>query len=41
MAKTIVSYLFETTPIHKITADCHIENTHSENVLRKIGMKKE
>jgi [ribosomal protein S5]-alanine N-acetyltransferase len=41
MARAIISHLFETTPIHKITADCHIENTNSEKILIKLGMKKE
>ena len=41
MAKAMIKSCFEQTSIHKVIGCCNVNNTHSEKILRKIGMKKE
>lgn len=41
MGKTIINYLFENYPIHKVCASCHCQNKKSEEIMKKIGMTKE
>jgi|GEM_PF-82821 len=41
MGKAMVDYLFENSPIHKISASCNSINLPSENIMKKLGMSKE
>jgi ribosomal-protein-alanine N-acetyltransferase len=41
MASALINYLFKNTNIHKVIASCNFNNVVSENIMLKLGMKKE
>lgn len=41
MGKALIDYLFNNFNIHKVIASCNSNNTNSENIMLKLGMKKE
>ena len=41
VAQMMIEYCFTTLKLHKVTAGCDAENTASEMVMKKCGMKRE
>jgi ribosomal-protein-alanine N-acetyltransferase len=41
MAGSLINYLFTNSNIHKVIARCNSNNQASENIMIKLGMKKE
>jgi ribosomal-protein-alanine N-acetyltransferase len=41
VAQLLIEYCFTVLNLHKVTAGCDSENTASENVMKKCGMKQE
>ncbi|MDF2804993.1 MAG: GCN5-related N-acetyltransferase [Anaerocolumna sp.] len=41
MARSLINYLFTNSNIHKVIASCNSNNQVSENIMIKLGMKKE
>lgn len=41
MASSLIDYLFVNSNIHKVVASCNFNNKVSENIMIKLGMKKE
>jgi ribosomal-protein-alanine N-acetyltransferase len=41
VAQMMIEYCFTTLKLHKVTAGCDVENTASEGVMKKCGMKRE
>ncbi|MGB3367510.1 MAG: GNAT family protein [Acidaminobacteraceae bacterium] len=40
-ARLVIDYIFNEMNLHKIYSGCNVDNIASENIMKKLGMKKE